>query len=278
MEHDRVKLVGGSLRSLTIPSKTVSVKNNQLGVGQNGLGVGRGDAWVPLPLRGLYNFDYHMFTAAGASGRTGPSLTQCRNAYAGVDWVDDTSLFKVEGGIQYWTVPITGMYRIEVCGAQGGAGMTGSGLRTGGLGAKMAGDFQLEEGDTLLLLVGQRGGDGDYERSDHNSAAGGGGTFVAIGSSPGNSSPLIIAGGGGGMDNSSRSARNGQHGLNSTKGGDSSPSGFGRGGSGGAAGSLNDTKGGEPGAGFYGNSSHSNYTKSPGPRAFRYGGLGGQTI
>ena len=66
---------------------------------------------------GLYSFTSHTFTNAGATGRYGPTLTQCRNAY-NVTWDGNTSFFNVvTQGIQTWTVPSNGTYEIEAKGA-----------------------------------------------------------------------------------------------------------------------------------------------------------------
>ena len=59
-------------------------------------------------------------------------------------------------GIQIWTVPVTGSYVIESAGASGANGANGN--RLGGLGAKMTGTFQINEGTKLKILVGQEGG------------------------------------------------------------------------------------------------------------------------
>ena len=42
----------------------------------------------------LYAFTQHTFTSAGQSGRTGPTLAQCRNAYT-VPWDTNTTFFNV---------------------------------------------------------------------------------------------------------------------------------------------------------------------------------------
>ena len=92
----------------------------------------------------LYSFSSHTFTYSGATGRSGPTLAICKSSYS-TTWENDTDLFNVQTqGIQEWTVPSTGTYRIEAYGAQGG---NGSGSSTGGLGARMRGDFSLTEGE-----------------------------------------------------------------------------------------------------------------------------------
>lgn len=91
-----------------------------------------------------------------------------------------------DGDIQTWTVPATGRYRILATGAQGGHASTGTAV--GGCGASLGGEFNLQEGDVLDILVGQKGGVAEY------SGGGGGGSFVVR-----DGVPLIVVGGGGGV-------------------------------------------------------------------------------
>ena len=131
----------------------------------------------------LYDFTSHTFTNCGATGATGPTLANCTSSYSSsAPWTSDTNFFNMTTqGIQEWTVPSSGSYRIQAWGAQGG--------QSGGYGAYARGDFILTEGDIIHILIGQIGG---------TNGGGGGGTFVM--KSPYNSvsSVLIIAGGGGG--------------------------------------------------------------------------------
>ena len=97
----------------------------------------------------------------------------------------------VTNGIQEWMDPSNGTYTITAYGAQGGG-------PHGGLGAKISGQFTLNAGDVIKILVGQKG---NYLEKD---ASGGGGTFVTKSPHNNNSSILVVAGGGGGsfVDNS----------------------------------------------------------------------------
>ena len=90
-------------------------------------------------------------------------------------------------GIQEWTVPVTGSYKIETLGASGGI--------NAGLGAKIIGYFDLSSSDVLKIVAGQMGVSGT------NSSGGGGGTFVVKGTNA-----LIVAGGGGGGDRSTNAS------------------------------------------------------------------------
>ena len=60
-----------------------------------------------------------MFTTLGKSGRMGP--VRIGNHYTGQDHDGQVTL---SSGIQQWTVPHTGEYRIEVIGASGGTART----------------------------------------------------------------------------------------------------------------------------------------------------------
>ena len=98
-------------------------------------------------------------------------------------------------GIQQWSTPYTGDYRIEAIGAAGGYDRSSSRGQYQGRGARMKGTFRLLKGETIQILVGQEGGINRRSKS----SGGGGGTFVVRGSN----TPLIIAGGGGGIETAS---------------------------------------------------------------------------
>ena len=135
----------------------------------------------------LYLFSSHTFTNCGATGKTGPTLANCKSSY-NTPWENDTDLFNVQTqGIQEWTVPQTGSYTIEGYGSEGGSNNSSG---TPGGGARMRGVFSLQVNQILKILVGQQGDNGTYI------GGGGGGTFVWI--SGETSVPLIAAGGGGG--------------------------------------------------------------------------------
>ena len=102
--------------------------------------------------------------------------------------------FNFTGGLQFYTVPTTGLYDITAFGAHGG----GSGFNQGGSGAEIGGVVDLTSGQVLSILVGGAGAAGSgVNGSDHGAGlgggGGGGGTFVVAGGNP-----LVIAGGGGG--------------------------------------------------------------------------------
>ena len=90
---------------------------------------------------------------------------------------------------------MNGTYVIEAWGASGAVGRqnnSGSSTRAGGKGAYMKGCFNLPQGTSVKVLIGQRGSTGTM--GSPIPGGGGGGTFVVIHSG----NPLIIAGGGGG--------------------------------------------------------------------------------
>ena len=143
---------------------------------------------------GLYSFSSHTFTNCGATGKNGPTLSNCTSAYSPA-WVDNTDYFNVpsNAGIQYWTVPSNGTYTIEVWGADGGNGDDNSSYHSlGGNGRKLKANFSLVQDAVLKILVGQSGG--NSAASGTNAGGGGGGTFITYS----NNTPIIVASGGNG--------------------------------------------------------------------------------
>ncbi|XP_044182153.1 leukocyte tyrosine kinase receptor-like [Acropora millepora] len=132
----------------------------------------------------------YIFTTLGAIGPNGSTSTA---GYQGTSLEDQVILNK---GIQIWTVPVTGSYVIEAAGASGGNGSHGSASSVrwtlGGLGAKITGTFQHNQGTKLKILVGQEAttATANFNRP----GGGGGGSFVTLL----DNTPLIVAGGGGG--------------------------------------------------------------------------------
>ena len=127
-----------------------------------------------------------VFTNLNASGRYGPA--SLGSHYTGQDHDGQVTL---SSGIQRWTVPYTGDYRIEAIGAAGGYDSHPNSSQYRGRGANMIGTFSLIKDEVIQILVGQEGG----INTGSVSSGGGGGTFVVRGSNI----PLIIAGGGGGI-------------------------------------------------------------------------------
>ncbi|MBL7917319.1 MAG: SprB repeat-containing protein, partial [Bacteroidia bacterium] len=129
----------------------------------------------------------YTFTNAGATGRLGPTQAQINSTYS---LTNLNGLVQVsQQGIQNFTVLTNGLYKIIAAGAKGGDGAG----KTGGYGAVMVGEFYLNSGTVLKVLVGQVGGS-RQGFGINDAGAGGGGTFVT----DINNNPLIVAGGGGG--------------------------------------------------------------------------------
>lgn len=156
--------------------------------------------------------------------------------------------FGYTGGLQSYTVPVTGLYDILAFGGTGGnvvgapSGQPYS--YSGGVGAEIGGDFQLTAGEILSIAVAGGGA------SNSSGGGGGGGSFVVA---PGNT-PLIVAGGGGGAIGSGEVGAPAQ--LGTAGGSGNFALGYqgagGVGGSGGGAPGTNDNGGGGGGGGFYG--------------------------
>ena len=215
----------------------------------------------------------YTFTNCGKSGPDGPSQSSINTSYAGTTLANSVTALS---GMQKWVVPNTGTYFFEVKGAMGGSQNS---TYRGGYGAVVSGAVDLQAGETLIIAVGQKGGD------DGDSPGGGGGTAVAIGTHYNNATPLFVAGGGGGRSqwgNTNYAAINGQAGING-----GSCSGWAQPGNNGNGGSYH----GYPynsgcGAGFYTGTENSTSTSGSHARGFRqgyrgssaaspYGGFGG---
>ena len=160
--------------------------------------AGRRPPPVIVSANGLYAFSSFTFTNAGATGNNGPFLANCTSNYdtANNSWLLDTAYFNVSTrGIQLWTVPKTGTYRITAAGASGGNNIPGNIL--GGFGALVTNEVTLTQGDVLAIVVGQKGADRSNvgPTPSYFGGSGGGGTFVYLNS---NTLYYVVAGGGGG--------------------------------------------------------------------------------
>ena len=193
------------------------------------------------------------FTHAGATGQNGPSQALITSAYT------NTSLagkVLAVNGIQYWIVPQTGLYSIQATGAEGYG-------TYGGRGAYMSGEFLLYGGDTLKIIVGQRGA--PPVGAGTNQYGGGGGSFVARI----NNTPILVAGGGGGSWASSFTSTTDASLTTSGNTGANGPT-NGAGGTNGSGGGVGATSGG--GGGFTGDGATGVYAGL----AFINGGRGGR--
>ncbi len=140
-------------------------------------------------------------TSCGATGRSGPSQSQCNSTYG-------PGVVTVQNGMQLWTVP-NGVctLTIDAYGAQG----VDRPNAQGGRGARMRGTFSVTPGQVLRIVVGQEG-----VPYGSTSGAGGGGTYVVDHATQ---QPLVVAGGGGGGFNTF----SGGHGLTTINGGGPNP-------------------------------------------------------
>ncbi|MFH0888751.1 MAG: glycine-rich protein [Planctomycetota bacterium] len=206
----------------------------------------------------LYNFRVVAINAGGTTN--GGNLTFTTPVTPPFTIIFNPTSTGRTGTIQNWTVTTTGIYRIEVWGAGGGGPGSSYNQYAPGRGAKMGGDFTLNAGDTLKILVGQRS-----NTNGSNDGGGGGGTFVTYS----NNTPLIIAGGGGGSSYSSAGvdASTGTSGTAGQNGGS--------GGSGGSGGTSAGYAG--PGGGLTGNGGTSPSGGIAGGLSFTNGGTGGAT-
>jgi hypothetical protein len=153
----------------------------------------------------LYNFSTFTFTAGNVVGSSGATLVQLfANSYSASNasnvWLTNTSYFGMgKQGYQYWIVPQTAQYTIEVAGSRSGIPTFTSNTQANvryGRGAVVRATFTLQQGTNVTIAVGQPSAN-TTQPSTFSSPGGGGGTFVVL---PGNF-PLIIAGGGGGNGN-----------------------------------------------------------------------------
>lgn len=148
----------------------------------------------------LYSFNVNATITFSSSltGRMGMSLSQARSQLisqtAFSSWGNNRKLFDVIGGVMYWVVPQTGVYRFDVKGAK-------AGTTNGGRGRGVRGSCSLTAGDILRILVGQAGVNGGGNR-----AGGAGASAVALLGLGGVWRPLIVAGGGNGTSDNEFSA------------------------------------------------------------------------
>ncbi|MDD2745312.1 MAG: glycine rich domain-containing protein, partial [Candidatus Gracilibacteria bacterium] len=214
----------GSLTTLGI-----SLVKNELG--GSGMSTNTNNNISETP---LYTFTSHTFTNCGQTGRNGPNLVQCRISYS-TSWDENSNFYNISTqGIQEFTVPENGTYRIEVVGANGG----GVGSNYKSRGAKVVGDRLINKGEILYLSRGQSGedtiagtGDGiryggfngggnscpDTNTPQGNCAGAGGSSDIRFG---GNNiaSRIMVAGGGGGACAGGTNAQGGNGGLNGYNG------------------------------------------------------------
>jgi hypothetical protein len=143
---------------------------------------------TPIPI--LYPFTSHTFTNANATGSKGPTLSAVKSAYSSASWTKNIKYLNMinNDGIQLWTVPKTGNYKIQALGASGGK------TENYGRGRDIDITTILNQGEVIKILVGQKG-TVPTESYSRWAGGGGGGTFVVRDTQ----TPIIVAGGGGGF-------------------------------------------------------------------------------
>ncbi len=152
----------------------------------------------------------YNFSTCTATGRLGPSQLQVNAAYLSTNL---NGTVTSNNGIQTWTVPATGVYRIRVAGASGGTG----GFGPGGSGRIVTADFSLTSGTVLNIAIGQAGQASVNPAQYFCGGSGGGGSFVYTGAIGGAGLILAAGGGGGGLASSTMVVANindGNYGTN----------------------------------------------------------------
>ncbi|XP_057637321.1 leukocyte tyrosine kinase receptor isoform X1 [Chionomys nivalis] len=176
----------------------------------------------PLGTRGPW-----VFNTCGASGRRGPTQTQCDGAYTGSSVMVTVGTAGPLKGVQLWRAPDTGQYLISAYGAAGGKGARNHLSRAHGI--FLSALFFLRRGEPLYILVGQQGEDacpggspesqlvclgeswatGEHAATDGTErvpgwrrwaggGGGGGGATYIFRLRAGEPEPLLVAAGGGG--------------------------------------------------------------------------------
>ena len=217
------------------------------------------------------------FSNMGATGAVGPISITYGTSTPGYGTPYAMTL---NGGIQYWTVPATGIYNFTVAGA-GSFNSSSINSVTTGYGIVLTGNYLLVAGQILAILVGQQGnvllGGGDGGGYGNG---GSGGTYVTRVSAIGaisSATPLFIAGGAGGIGYESSSGANSTVNGTISITGRSAPAGGGTGGTGPSGGNINSNPGasrGGGGAGFSGNGTIISGWPNAGAKAFTSGGVG----
>ncbi|KAM6202503.1 leukocyte tyrosine kinase receptor [Rhynchocyon petersi] len=168
-----------------------------------------------------------VFSTCGASGRRGPTQTQCDWTYTGGNVVVTVEASGPLRGVQLWRAPSSGQYLISAYGAAGGKGAKNHLSRAHGV--LVSAVFTLSRGEPLYILVGHQGEDacpggsresqlvclGEAQPAEEGAAsqdsegvpgsrswagggAGGGGATYVFRLHAGELEPLLVAAGGGG--------------------------------------------------------------------------------
>ncbi|ELW48137.1 Leukocyte tyrosine kinase receptor [Tupaia chinensis] len=168
-----------------------------------------------------------LFSTCGASGRRGPTQTQCDASYAGSSVAVTVGAAGPLRGVQMWRAPGPGQFLISAYGAAGGKGANNHLSRAHGVFVSAV--SSLGPGEPLYILVGQQGEDafpgrsresqlvclGETQAAEEDRATdgiarvrssrrwaggggGGGGATYVFRLRAGEAEPLLVAAGGGG--------------------------------------------------------------------------------
>ena len=207
----------------------------------------------------------YSFTTCGLTGPVGPTQANANTAYLATNLNGSVT---VTGGIQSFTIPTNGLYRIVAAGASGGGTNSGFGCR----GRIVQGEMNFTAGTVLKILVGQQGQDGSNSPTS-KSSAGGGGSYVTTFTN----GPIVVGGGGGGY----HLPLTGAVALSDapfTNNGNNSLCGTGTGGLNGNGGTGSNSNGwGGGGGGFNTNGTAAGNCPGTGGTSFVNGGAGGGT-
>ena len=104
---------------------------------------------LPTPTRSSYTFlGWYTASSGGTKITTSTTFTSAQTIYA--HWVVSATDFGYTGSVQTFTAPVTGTYKLEVWGAQGGGSY-------GGLGGYSVGNMRLTGGTSYYVYVGGQG-------------------------------------------------------------------------------------------------------------------------
>lgn len=177
---------------------------------------------VIMKTNGLYPFTSFTFNSV-VTGSAPPTIQLLRAVYtssASGSWASNPSYFTTGSfqGYQIWTVPYNGTYEIEAAGARSGIATYPTGApKTYWGGAIIRGNYQLTQGQKVVMVVGQAA-NAPSAATSYNGPGGGGGTYFVL---SGSNTPIIIAGGagaGGAFTSDTGTIRSGSNGATTTSG------------------------------------------------------------